>query len=93
MQVQPADEEEGQPKHNPAPNGVVSREEIAQQAEYRRVDQREKSAHNPESGPGALQPEQQEKRNDSNDQAKRRMNGPNSIAAYPGNNAKRQAVK
>ena len=69
------------------------RNEVGQQPEHRRIDQREQPADEPESDAGILQPQQQQKCCNTNHKAQRRMNCGKLIAAYSGGNAESNAVK
>ena len=69
------------------------RNEVGQQSEHRRIDQREQPAHEPEGDAGILQPQQQQKCCNANHKAQRRMNCGELIAAHSGGNAESDAVK
>lgn len=91
--MQHTDHEEHQREDHPAPNGIMLRNEVGQQPEYRRIEQREQSADEPDADAGILQPQQQQKGCNADHKAQRRMNSGELIAAHSGGNAESDVVK
>ena len=91
--MQRTDHEEHQPENHPAPNRIMLRNEVGQQSEHRRIDQREQPAHEPEADAGILQPQQQQECCNADHKAQRRMNCSKLIAAHSGGDAESNAAK